>query len=188
MTADLLENEIELVTELARRLRAEAASRQSDAPLKMLDVGCGSGKLSSYLHEATGFEVIGIDPVETSVAKARQKASKLSFSVQSAEALRFPDSHFDCVVSLKAFHEIPHPQQALHEAHRVLRHGGRIFIIDWVGGAPQTSSHRHAKRYFTPKRLQEALTAAGFTDVAITRNTEGALLLAEARKSMHDAK
>jgi ubiquinone/menaquinone biosynthesis C-methylase UbiE len=182
MTADLLENELELVTELARRLRAEVARSLPDASLKILDIGCGTGKLSRYLHEATGCEVIGIDPVETSVAKARQKASTLAFLVQSAEALMFPDADFDGIVSLKAVHEIPHPQQALNEAHRVLKHGGLIFIIDWVGGVPQTSSHGHAKLYFTPKQLKAALTAAGFAAISLTLNTEGTLMLAEARK------
>jgi len=63
-----------------------------------------------------------------------------------------------------------------------LRHGGLIFIIDWVGGVPQTSSHGHAKLYFTPKQLKEALTAAGFAAVSLTLNTEGTLMLAEALK------
>lgn len=182
MTSELLENEIELVTELTRRLRAEMARSAPDAPLRMLDLGCGTGKLSRYLHETTGCEVIGIDPVETSVAKARQKAATLAFLVQSAEALLFPDADFDGIVSLKAVHEIPHPEQALTEAYRVLRHGGLIFIVDWVGGVPQTSSHGHAKLYFTSKRLQKALTVAGFAAVSLTLNREGTLMLAEARK------
>jgi ubiquinone/menaquinone biosynthesis C-methylase UbiE len=182
MAADLLENELELVTELTRRLRAEVARSPSDAPLRILDLGCGTGKLSRYLHDATGCEMTGIDPMETSVAKARQKAATLSFLVQSAEALLFPDADFDGVVSLKAVHEIPHPQQALNEAYRVLRHGGRIFIIDWVGGVSPTSSHGHAKLYFTPKQLKEALTAAGFAAISLTLNTEGTLMLAEALK------
>jgi ubiquinone/menaquinone biosynthesis C-methylase UbiE len=182
MTSDLLANELELVTELARRLRAEVARNPSDAPLRILDLGCGTGKLSRYLHEATGCEVIGIDPVETSVATARQKAATLTFLVQSAETLLFPDADFDGIVSLKAIHEIPHPEQALNEAYRVLRHGSLIFIVDWIGGVPQTSSHGHAKLYFTPKRLQKALTVAGFAAISFTLNREGTLMLAEARK------
>ena len=180
--SDLLENEIELVTELARRLRIEVARSQSDVPRRLLDLGCGTGKLSRYLRDATGCEVIGIDPVEKSVAKARQKAEALAFLVQSAEALLFPDANFDFIVSLKAVHEIPHPQRALNEAYRVLKHGGLIFIIDWVGGVPQTSSHGHAKLYFTPKQLKEALIAAGFVEASCTVNTEGILMLAAARK------
>ncbi|HDS45076.1 MAG TPA: class I SAM-dependent methyltransferase [Methanomicrobia archaeon] len=180
--SDLLENEIELVTELTRRLRAEAARIAPGVPLKILDLGCGTGKLSHYLHKETGCAVIGIDPEEKSVAKARQKAPELAFLVQSAEMLLFPDADFDGIVSLKAVHEIPHPQQALHEAYRVLRHGGLIFIIDWVGGVPQTSSHGHAKLYLSPKQLQSALTAAGFVAISLTLNTVGTLMLAEARK------
>ena len=182
MTSDLLENEIELVTELVRRLQMQLARSLSERPLRILDLGCGTGKLSRYLHDATGCEVIGIDPAEASVAKARQNASALTFLVQSAEALLFPDTSFDSIVSLKAIHEIPHPQQALNEAYRVLRHGGLIFIVDWVGGVAQTSSHGHAKLYFTPIQLQKALTAAGFAAVSLTLNIEGTLMLAAARK------
>jgi ubiquinone/menaquinone biosynthesis C-methylase UbiE len=182
MTMELLANEVELVPELRQRLTAAKELKKPETALKVLDIGCGSGKLAIYLQEATGCEVTGIDPVEKNVEKARLKSSSVTFMVQSAEEMTFADNTFDCAVSLKALHEIPHPESALMEAHRVLKEGGKLFIIDWVGGVPQTSSHGHANKYFSPGRLKNALSEAGFGTIHLTLNTEGELMLAEGEK------
>ncbi|MBN1763148.1 MAG: class I SAM-dependent methyltransferase [Methanomicrobia archaeon] len=180
---DLLENEVELVTELCKRLNAEREKRRPEATMKLLDLGCGTGKLAIYLQKELGCEVIGVDPVQTNVEKARLKSSAVMFKVQSAEELSFEDSAFDFAVSLKALHEIPDPKKALRESHRMLKAGGKMFIIDWIGGVPQTSSHGHAKQYFSPQRLKEALSEAGFADCSIKPNKEGTLMLGEGRKN-----
>jgi ubiquinone/menaquinone biosynthesis C-methylase UbiE len=181
---DVLENEVELVTELCERLNAEKEKREPGITMKLLDIGCGTGKLALYLKEKTGCEVTGIDPVQTNVEKARLKSSAVMFVVQSAEEMSFANETFDFAVSLKALHEIPNPQKALKESNRVLKAGGKIFVIDWVRGVPQTSSHGHAKKYFSPERLKEALSEAGFANLRINSNKEGALILGEGRKKM----
>ncbi len=179
---DLLANEVELVTELCERLKREKEKIKPKAQLRILDIGCGTGKLAVYLSEETGCAVTGIDPVRANVEKARLKSSSVTFVVQSAEEISFADNTFDFAVSLKALHEIPNPQEALRESKRVLKEGGKIFIIDWVGGVPQTSSHRHAKKYFTPTRLKAMLSEAGFVNISIKLNKEGELMLAEGEK------
>jgi ubiquinone/menaquinone biosynthesis C-methylase UbiE len=181
---DLLENEVELVTELCKRLNVEKEKRKPEATMKLLDIGCGTGNLAIHLQEEIGCEVTGVDPVQTNVEKARLKSSSVMFTVQSAEELSFEDNVFDFAVSLKALHEIPNQKKALGESHRVLKAGGKLFIIDWIGGAPQTSSHGHAKKYFSPQRLEVALSEAGFTDSSIKPNREGALMLGEGRKTL----
>jgi ubiquinone/menaquinone biosynthesis C-methylase UbiE len=180
---DFLENEVELVTELCKRLNVEKEKRRPDT-IRILDLGCGTGKLAIHLQEELGCEVTGVDPVQTNVEKARLKSSAVMFTVQSAEELSFEDNAFDFAVSLKALHEIPNQKKALRESHRVLKAGGEMFIIDWIGGVPQTSSHGHAKKYFSPERLKEALSEAGFADSSIKPNKEGTLMLGEGRKNM----
>jgi ubiquinone/menaquinone biosynthesis C-methylase UbiE len=179
---DLLENEVELVTELCKRLNVEKEKRKPEATMKLLDIGCGTGKLALYLQEEIGCEVTGVDPVQTNVEKARLKSSAVMFVEQSAEELSFANGSFDFTVSLKALHEISNPKKAFRESNRVLKAGGKMFIIDWIGGVPQTSSHGHAKKYFSPERMKEALSEAGFTDSSIKSNKEGALMLGEGRK------
>jgi len=181
---DLLENEVELVTKLCQRLKEETEKRKPEATMKLLDIGCGTGKLAIYLQEEIGCEVTGVDPVQTNVEKARLKSSAVMFEVQSAEELSFANGSFDFAVSLKALHEIPNPKKALRESHRVLKARGKVFIIDWIGGVPQTNSHGHARKYFSPQRLEEALSEAGFADSSITPNREGTLMLGDGRKNM----
>ena len=180
---DLLPNEVELVTELCERIRAERKKIKLKTAIKILDIGCGTGKLAVCLSEETGCEVIGIDPARANVEKARLKSSSVTFMVQSAEEMTFEDKTFDFAVSLKALHEIPNPQEALRESKRVLKEGGWLFIIDWVGGVPRTSSHGHAKKYFTPARLKAMLSEAGFVNISTNPNKEGALMLAEGEKT-----
>jgi SAM-dependent methyltransferase len=186
MTKDLLANEVELVTELCQRLTAENEMKKPKTTMRILDIGCGSGKLALYLQGATGYEVTGIDPVQKNVEKARMKSSSVTFLIQSAENLAFADNIFDFAVSLKALHEIPNPKAALKESHRVLKAGGKLFVIDWVGGVPQTSTHGHAPKYFSPRRLNDALSEAGFGTISLMLNKEGALLLAAGEKRDYD--
>lgn len=183
---DLLENEEELVKELCTRINAKK--------LKVLDVGCGTGKLSIYLSGKTGCDVTGIDRAPEKIEKARKNSDKVVFKVYSAEEMVFANSTFDVVISLKVLHGIPNPVKALRESNRVLKESGRILIIDWVGvgiatqaGVPMTKyftqeSNAHAKKYFTQERLEEMLSEAGFTDIKIVLNKEGELMLADGLK------
>jgi ubiquinone/menaquinone biosynthesis C-methylase UbiE len=177
---DLLENEVELVEKLCERIK----NGKEKVKIKVLDVGCGSGKLSIYLSEKTGCDVTGIDTVQENIEKAIKNAisGKVEFEVQSAEEMAFVNDTFDVVVSLKALHEIPNPAKALGELNRVLKARGRILLIDWVGGVAQTRSHAHAKKYFTPKGLEEVLSETGFVNMQVELNKGGELMLVEGGK------
>ena len=161
---ELLPNEEALVRELCRRLKQRGAK-------KILDVGCGAGKLALFIAEMLrehkeGYVVVGIDTDTTKVKKARERALSMkfvSFGVQSATQTRFKDGSFDAVVSLKALHEISDANAALREAFRVLRSGGSIFVIDWVR-CPATENHAHFPLYFTEESMRDALLNAGFED------------------------
>ena len=182
MVVELLPNEEALVQELCRRLKQRGARR-------ILDVGCGTGKLALFIAEMLreqkeGCVVVGIDTDTTKVKKARERALSMkfvSFEVQSATQTRFKDASFDAVVSLKALHEISDADAALREAFRVLRSGGSIFIIDWVR-CPATESHAHFPLYFTEESMRDALLNAGFEDVSIEKSESGELMLASGLK------
>jgi ubiquinone/menaquinone biosynthesis C-methylase UbiE len=179
----LLENEVELVTKLCNCLQVDAARKTPKVPLTVLELGCGMGKLALHLHEVLpDLALVGIDPERSKVAKAQQHSPAISFLVQSAERLAFKPQVFDAVVSLKALHEFPRPGEALQEAYPALRVEGRIYLIDWIGGIPETSGHRHSPNYFTPEQLTQALAAVGFTGITITCTREAGLMLAEAVK------
>jgi len=193
---ELLENETELVNKLCERLSLEEA-KKSNTRLSILDIGCGTGKLAIHLNEVTGGTVTAIDPVHERIATAKQNAhtNEVAFEVQSAEKLNFADVTFDVVVSLKALHEVTNLRDTLQESLRVLKAGGKIFVIDWIGGVARTKSHSHTKKYFameskahatkyfTMKRLEDELTKAGFAKVSVEANKECELMLAEGKKT-----
>ncbi len=174
----LLENEVELVEKLCERIKTEEGKE------KVLDIGCGTGKLSIYLSEKTGCDATGIDMEQEKIEKARKNSpsGKVEFEVQSAEKMAFANDTFDAIVSLKALHEMANPKEVLKESNRVLKSQGRILLIDWVGGAAKTKGHAHAHKYFTRERLEEVLLETGFVNVRVELNKEGELMLVEGRK------
>jgi SAM-dependent methyltransferase len=97
----------------------------------ILDIGCGGGNLARALI-AGGARVTGIDPAKEAIAAARRIAPDAALSVASAEALPFPDDHFDGAVFLNSLHHVPPGGMgaALDEAARVTRPGGLIVVIE----------------------------------------------------------
>jgi ubiquinone/menaquinone biosynthesis C-methylase UbiE len=106
-----------------------------ESPLRVLDVGCGTGVISLLFAER-GDQVTGIDLSEGMIEEARRKADAQNLSIEfrrgDAEHLPFNDGSFDVVVSRHLLWTLPHPEIALKEWHRVLKMGGVVLIIDGV--------------------------------------------------------
>jgi arsenite methyltransferase len=93
---------------------------------RVLDVGCGTGRLARFLADRVGPAggVAGIDPLAERVAIARAQAPAIRFEVGRAEDLSaFADESFDAVVMSAMFHWVDDKPRALAEARRVLRLG-----------------------------------------------------------------
>ena len=91
---------------------------------RVLEIGCGQGHLTKRLAER-GVDVVGIDanPSAPDVAETSRVVC------MNAEALDFDDAQFDAIVSVHAIEHIPALDEALREAARVLRPGGRALFI-----------------------------------------------------------
>jgi ubiquinone/menaquinone biosynthesis C-methylase UbiE len=172
----LLPNEVNLVQKLCARLEDKKAK------IKVLDVGCGAGKLAIYLSEKLGCDSTGIDFSTSNIEKARRNSRDVKFEVQSGEEMDFANNTFDAVVSLKALHEIPNPMKALKESNRVLKEEGGIMIIDWIRGVAKSTSQAHAQKCFTTERLKEMLSETGFRNISVEIDEEGELMLVEGEK------
>ena len=99
------------------------------APLegkRILDVGCGLG---TYVKKMRAFsnEVYGVDVDAEKVAKAQQQLENIYLA--PAESLPFPDAHFDVVLLHEVLEHVQDDLQAVSEAWRVLRAGGRVVIF-----------------------------------------------------------
>jgi SAM-dependent methyltransferase len=103
-------------------------------PLKVLDVGCGTGSLGLCLAEDPAIvSVRGLDICSPYVAYAnrRNRDPRLSFEVGDACALPFPDASFDHAVSMLALQFVPQADRAVREMRRVTRRGGTVAAATW---------------------------------------------------------
>ncbi|HVM68647.1 MAG TPA: class I SAM-dependent methyltransferase [Gaiellaceae bacterium] len=92
------------------------------APRRVLDVGCGEGRLGALLAER-GYEVLGIDASPRLVEAARERHEAV---VADAAALPFAEAEFDLVTLFMSLHDFDEPAAAVREGARVLRPGGHL--------------------------------------------------------------
>jgi ubiquinone/menaquinone biosynthesis C-methylase UbiE len=99
-----------------------------------LDLGCFNGGRSVAWCERYGLKHItgvDIDPVYIEAAKqfAASRAVPASFELASGEQLPFGDQSFDVVLSFDVFEHVRSVAQTLVECYRVLRPGGRCYVV-----------------------------------------------------------
>ena len=105
---------------------------------RVLDVGCGTGSLAVLIKRLyPANEVIGLDPDQQALARARAKAARAGATVQFdrgfADSLDYPAQSFDRVFSSFMFHHLERrdKQLALREIRRVLKDDGSLHLVDF---------------------------------------------------------
>ena len=153
---------------------------------RLLDVGCGTGHLAAAAARR-GAKVLGVDFVESMVARAQANYPEVAFRQGDAEALDCDDASFEAVVCSFALLHLSDQEAAVAEACRVLRPGGRYAFTVWQGpgdgceffaltrsaieahgcgdvGLPAAPS---GDRLAAPEVASEILTAAGFVEPVV---------------------
>jgi ubiquinone/menaquinone biosynthesis C-methylase UbiE len=109
---------------------------------RVLELGVGTGAgLDAYPAAVT--EVIGVDPAEPMVGHAMDRLRQLEnepgglpYHVEihraDAQALPYKDASFDTVVAFLTLCTVPDGARAAREARRVLRHDGRLLVLEHV--------------------------------------------------------
>ena len=102
---------------------------------RVLDVAAGNG--NATLAAARRFaDVVSTDYVGTLLERGRERAKaehlQVAFQEADAEALPFPDTSFDAVLSTFGVMFTPNQEQAAHELLRVCRAGGKIGLANWT--------------------------------------------------------
>ena len=97
---------------------------------RILDVGCGNGRLLKMIMNKVKVEAYGIDVSEEMIKAAREDNHEITYGVSEADKTPFEDSFFNVITVCCAFHHFVNPEAFLREAHRILRPQGKIYIAD----------------------------------------------------------
>ena len=105
---------------------------------KLLDVAGGTGDIAyRFLKRAGQGHATVLDLTEEMLVEGRKRAEanqmidQLDWSVGDAMALPFPDNSFDVYTISFGIRNVTRPQDALNEAFRVLRPGGRLMVLEF---------------------------------------------------------
>ena len=98
---------------------------------RVLEVGCGAGKLLGWLQRE-GAAPIGLDPSIEGLVRAKAEAPGVPLVAGKGEALPFASGQFDLVLFFNSLHHVPMAQQwqALGEAARMLAAGGELLVVE----------------------------------------------------------
>ena len=100
------------------------------APLRIADLGCGTGSLSLLLHEL-GHQVTGLDVSPRMLDKARQKAgAAVTFVEGDAAQPDLPIASFDVILCRHVLWALPDPSAALTCWAKLLVPGGIICLVE----------------------------------------------------------
>ncbi|GAA1944824.1 methyltransferase domain-containing protein [Kitasatospora viridis] len=156
--------------------------------VRMLEVGCGSGRLSA-LALSRGAEVVATDAVAQMVDVAAEALPAAKVLRAELPGLPFGDAGFDAAVGAFVINHVPDPPAAARDLARVVRPGGRVLLSCWAaladnraqglffdavaeaGAAPPAHLPGSSPfaRHADPEAFTALLTDAGLTDVRVTR-------------------
>lgn len=103
--------------------------------LKILDVGCGNGKLLFKLASFLGdCELHGIDIKASSIQKnqVKNQYENLTFHCAPSEELPFERDSFDLLTCTNALQRFPQKVRSLDEMYRVLKSNGDFYLLEGV--------------------------------------------------------
>lgn len=125
---------------VSRHFDDQRRDLMSHARGRVLELGVGTGSnLGSYPPEVT--ELVGVDPHQGVLERAKRTARglkregvpyRIRLHRADGESLPYDDASFDAVVAFLTLCTIPDPAAASSEAHRVLKPGGRMLVLEHV--------------------------------------------------------
>ena len=137
------------------------------------DLGAGEGTLSQLLA-GSAEKVIAIDSSEKMVEFGAQLAREhgvknLEYRLGDIETPPIADVSIDLALFSQALHHASSPQTAVDAAHRILRPGGRVVILDLATHSYEQARELYAHVWlgFSEVELHEMLAEAGFTQIDV---------------------
>ena len=149
-------------------------------PLKILDLGCGTGWTSFFLAKC-GYDVIGVDLSPLAIYHANIKKRKTGLTNIKFEEGNYEDlnykNHFDCVLFFSSLHHCQNYQIAIESAYNALKDYGICITCEPGKGHSNSKLSRAATNKYQvteldmpPKYIIKAGKIAGFKPIGIYPN------------------
>ncbi len=130
---------------------------------KVLDMGCGKGRYLRFLKITyPKAQLYGVDLSEEMLKSCPKTAIT---TVGSMLNINYPDSFFDCVLSVEALEHAINVEAAVKEMVRVLKPNGKILIIDKNVGKLGALDVKPWETWFSPEKLIDLLKSFGVVSV-----------------------
>jgi ubiquinone/menaquinone biosynthesis C-methylase UbiE len=101
---------------------------------EVLELALGTGRNLTYYPAHVRLTAIELSPQMLEIARKRaaELARDVDLRIGDAQALEFEDQSFDTVIITFGLCTIPNDRRAVTDAHRVLRPGGRLVLLEHV--------------------------------------------------------
>ena len=98
--------------------------------VRLLDLGCGTGRFAIPIAERLNYKVVGADYSADMISLAKSKPSNATvvWEIHDAQRLSFPDASFDAIFASHLLDHLDDPTIAIRECMRVLRPGGKLML------------------------------------------------------------
>lgn len=133
----------------------------------VVDLGTGTGRTLELLAGRFNY-ALGIDANQAMLAYARSKIEQAGLRnahVRHGDIYNLPldDSSADVVVMHQVLHYLTTPAQAISEAARILRPGGKLLIVDFAPHELEflRTEHAHERLGFSPGLIEQWMRIAG---------------------------
>ncbi|MTD44284.1 methyltransferase domain-containing protein [Conexibacter sp. W3-3-2] len=136
----------------------------------VLDLGCGTGRLTADLAAAVGGRAIGVDPVPELLALAPASAATEFRTLDVGEALPLADDEVDVVFTLTVLGGLLHDDEldaTAGEIRRVLRPGGLLLLAESVSDLPRVE-------HWVPRSADDYARAFPWADLRVAARFDDA--------------
>jgi ArsR family transcriptional regulator len=143
-------------------------------PLTVADLGAGEGTLSQLLAKEAR-KVIAVDNSPKMVEFGSQLAKKhgfknLEYRLGDIEDPPIATNSIDLAILSQALHHAIHPQRAIDAAHRILKRGARLVILDLLSHRFEKARELYADHWlgFSEVKLHQLLEKSGFREIEVS--------------------